>query len=151
MTTVLEIPKEYGYVLVTASASGLLSAYHTLLVARRRKAAGIKYPNYYASAEEAAAAPAAYSFNCAQRAHGNYLERLPTVLSCILISGLHYPLTATGLGVAWGVGRVLYAQGYVQGTPDDTGKGRNKGYFHNYIELGLILLAAATGVGIIMA
>ena len=47
---------------------------------RYRKAAGVEYPNLYASEESAAKDPKRKQFNCAQRAHQNTLEAFPTLL-----------------------------------------------------------------------
>ena len=35
----------------------------------------------------------------------------------MFISGLHFPLLSAGLGFAWAVSRVLYAQGYTSKGP----------------------------------
>lgn len=46
-----------------------------------------------------------YLFNCAQRAHGNYLESLTTVALSLLIAGVQYPTLSAGAGAGWLVGR----------------------------------------------
>jgi len=50
--------------------------------------------------------------NNAQRAHYNYLEQLPTVITTLCIAGLTYPRVTVVLGAGMLVGRFLYARGY---------------------------------------
>ncbi len=52
------------------------------------KQSGVKYPNMYASAEEAKSNPQANLLNCAQRAHGNTLENTPSFLFALTFSGM---------------------------------------------------------------
>lgn len=58
-----------------------------------------------------------YRFNCAQRAHLNTLEQLPTVLTLLLVSGISYPRFAAAWGLVYVVARELYAQGYIARGP----------------------------------
>jgi len=108
----------HSYVLLVASSTFLVNGYHIWLVGAARKPSGIKYPNAYATPEEAAKNPAAFKLNCAQRAHSNFLEQLTTTLATLLISGLKFPLTAAGIGAVWSLGRVIYARGYVKNGPE---------------------------------
>lgn len=76
-TLTLSLPKEYGYVVVTAASTFFLSFWHGIRVGSFRKAAGIPYPQAYADSANMSAASAEkkkamYLFNCAQRAHGMY-------------------------------------------------------------------------------
>jgi len=80
-------------------------------------------PNAYAPWQEAKEDRAKYVFNCAQRAHANFLEHQPQFLIPLLISGLRYPVASAVLGLAWCVARVMYAVGYVTGKAEG-GKGR---------------------------
>lgn len=57
------------------------------------------------------------NFNCAQRGHQNMLETLPAALAALFCSGILYPVTAAALGGAFGVGRILYAAGYIRSGP----------------------------------
>jgi glutathione S-transferase len=75
-----------------------------------RRAAKVPYPKPYAdsgdySAADAETKKAQYLWNCAQRAHGNYLEAQPAVALSLLISGVQYPTTAATLGAVWTLGR----------------------------------------------
>lgn len=54
-----------------------------------------------------------YLFNCAQRAHINFVESIATYLILLLVAGLYNPLVTAGLGVALIVGRIIYGIGYV--------------------------------------
>ena len=51
-------------------------------------------------------------FNNAQRAHGNYLEQFPSIVTMVLVNGLFTPVLAAGLGLTYMLGRHLYALGY---------------------------------------
>ncbi|KAK7935082.1 glutathione S-transferase [Apiospora marii] len=117
MTLILQVPNEYGYVLVAASSSLLVNVLHFILSAKARKASGLKYPIPYASEEQAAKDPKAYSFNCAQRAHGNFVENQTPFLAGLLIAGLRYPTAAAALGAAWVAARAAYAVGYAKRGP----------------------------------
>lgn len=70
--------------------------------------------------------PKAYQFNCAQRAHANFLENAPQTMLSILVAGVKYPQLAAGLGAAWAAFRVLFLHGYVY-TDKPQGQGRYNG------------------------
>ncbi|EJC99659.1 membrane-associated proteins in eicosanoid and glutathione metabolism [Fomitiporia mediterranea MF3/22] len=108
----------YSYVLAAAASTIVLNAYQTINVGRARKAAKVPYPQAYAEKAEAASSPAAYRFNCAQRAHQNTLESVPHVILSVLVTGLKYPHLAAALGGAWVIGKVLYTIGYSTGDPN---------------------------------
>ena len=93
-----------------------------------RKRAKVGYPNHYASQESIEASTAEdkkakYLYNCAQRAHGNFLENYSAAAICTLVGGVAYPLTAAALGSVWTVFRIMYATGY---TRDDKTKGEGR-------------------------
>jgi glutathione S-transferase len=126
------IPKEYGYILATATGSFILSTWHAMRVGPFRKAAKIPYPNNYASTEQIEACndadrkQAMYLFNCAQRAHYNFLENYVGFLPALLIAGLAFPRGAAVTGAVWTVFRYFYAVGYTK--KDQTnGRGRMMG------------------------
>ncbi|KAI9155281.1 Microsomal glutathione S-transferase 3 [Paramyrothecium foliicola] len=113
----LVVPDEYGYVLGVAASTALVNLYLSSNVMKHRKASGIKYPNMYASSEQAAKDPAVFKYNCAQRAHGNFLEAQASFLTGLLISGLRWPIPVATLGAGWIVSRILYAVGYTNNGP----------------------------------
>ncbi|KAG8986449.1 hypothetical protein FRB94_005637 [Tulasnella sp. JGI-2019a] len=113
----LVIPDNYTYVLLAASSYALLNAYQSRNVGKARKAAGIKYPQVYATKEEQEANPAAYAFNCAQRAHYNTLESSAGMYFGTLVTGLKYPLLAAGMGAAYFVGRIIFTEAYTRVGP----------------------------------
>ncbi|CAZ86458.1 unnamed protein product [Tuber melanosporum] len=135
------VPQEYSYVLASLFAASLVSQYHTILVGGIRKAAKVPYPNAYASAEDASKDKEKFRFNCAQRAHSNYLENLAVVLPAFLASALHYPIASSSLLGIWLAGRVAYARGYAGSEHNGTGKGRYKGAFFYVGQIGLAVTA----------
>jgi glutathione S-transferase len=127
-----------------------LSFWHGARVGPFRKAAEIPYPYAYASQEQLASASgekkrAMYLFNCAQRAHANYLENYPSMLAAHLIAGLKYPIAATVAGTLWALFRVMYAVGYTRKDKDE-GRGRLVGGGFWLCQLALYGLAATVGV-----
>jgi glutathione S-transferase len=78
----------------------------------------------------------AEQFNCAQRAHANFLENAPQTMLFTLVAGLKYPQLAAGIGAVWAVLRVLFMYGYVySGKPQ--GKGRMLGGFFWFAQAAL--------------
>ncbi|KAF3932922.1 hypothetical protein ABW20_dc0100812 [Dactylellina cionopaga] len=117
------ITPEYGYVLLVALASTFVNQWHGLVVGGARKKAQVPYPNCYAPHADAAAGSAKYVFNCAQRAHANYIENLPNFYVGLLVSSTVYPKFAAGAGALWLIGRVLYCIGYTN-ADKEKGSGR---------------------------
>ena len=67
---------------------------------------GVEYPKLYAEGNNAVSV----KFNCTQRAHQNTLENLPVFLIMQILLAQAYPMLASGLGVAWAVGKgLIYA------------------------------------------
>ncbi|KAL8284244.1 hypothetical protein RQP46_004993 [Phenoliferia psychrophenolica] len=110
-------PHGYGFVLLAACSTGFLTVWQGILVSGARKAAGIPYPNAYATAEACLKDEKANKFNCAVRAHANCLEELPWFLFALLYTGIEYPTLAAGSGAFWVLGRIIYTLGYVSGNP----------------------------------
>lgn len=54
----------HSYVLLAATSTFAVNVWHSILTGQKRKAAGIKYPNAYATAEQAEKDPRAFAFNC---------------------------------------------------------------------------------------
>jgi glutathione S-transferase len=92
--------------------------YHFVLTGTSRKAAKVAYPAAYADSAVAAKDPAAFRFNCAQRAQTNFGENLVPFLVDLAVAGLRFPRAAAGLGLLWSVSRVVYAWGYANVGPD---------------------------------
>ncbi|KAL6863194.1 hypothetical protein ACO1O0_003438 [Amphichorda felina] len=149
MPLTLELPDQYGFILAIASSTFLVNFLHTGLTSKYRKASGVSYPNAYASHELATKDKNAYRFNCAQRAHANFIENQPSFLGALAISGLRYPFAASILGATWVVGRIIYALGY---TSSAGPKGRVFGSVVSTLaDLSLRLAAVYTSVMYVLA
>ncbi|KAK3718533.1 hypothetical protein LTR37_005037 [Vermiconidia calcicola] len=154
MATTITVPREYGYVVATTAFTFFLGAWHGMRIGFFRKAAGVGYPKFYADSGDMASASAEkkkqmYLFNCAQRAHGNYNENHPSVAIAMLLTGLRYPIATTVMGVAWSVGRLVYALGYTKKDGSD-GKGRLYGSFFWLPQFALFGLAGWCGVKMVL-
>lgn len=86
------LPLSHSYVIASAAFSTFVGLWQALRVGTFRKIAKVPYPNCYATDAEAKADKAKYLFNCAQRAHANFIEHQPTFLVSLLIGGLSYPV-----------------------------------------------------------
>ncbi|KAL8404071.1 hypothetical protein RB594_009071 [Gaeumannomyces avenae] len=138
----LNLPAEYGYVLMVASSSFFLSFIHGMFTVSARKKSGLAYPVSYADKALADKDPNAYAFNCAQRAHANFTENHTSFLGALLISGLRTPVASASLGAAWVFSRLLYAKMYSAGGP----KARTIGILGHYLTAyPLIFMAGYTG------
>jgi glutathione S-transferase len=114
-TILLPIPQNYGRVLLTASAALVLSTVHSFSIGLYfRPRAHILLPQLYATAEQVAADPNAYVYNCAQRAHANYVENLFPAVGAMLLGGLRNPQTATWWGLGWMGMRLAYLWNYTR-------------------------------------
>jgi len=133
--------RNHSYALAGLFATALVGQYHTFLVGSFRKASGVPYPNAYASAEDASKDKDKFRFNCAQRAHSNYLENLAVVLPAFLASAIHYPTVSSSLLGFWLACRIVYTRGYVGSAHNSTGKGRYKGIFFHFAQFGLAITA----------
>ncbi len=51
-------------------------------------------------------------FNNAQRGHMSMVEHSAPVLASLVLNGFFYPKTSAGMGLAFAIGRALYALGY---------------------------------------
>ncbi|KAL6704895.1 hypothetical protein ACN47E_007578 [Coniothyrium glycines] len=152
---ILQVPNEYGYVILAAVSTLFVGAWHGGRVGGFRKAAKIPYPYEYASYEQVqAASPASkaamLAFNSAQRAHQNFNENHVTALSAMLVAGLKYPVVAAGLGAVWSVNRVVYAIGYTR-SGEQGGTGRYYGSLWMIAHYSLLLMSAKTAWDMAMA
>ncbi|BEJ14826.1 hypothetical protein CspHIS471_0405930 [Cutaneotrichosporon sp. HIS471] len=115
--TPFTLPATFPVMGVGVVAFLFLNVFQITNVVGKRKAAGIKYPTLYATDEEAKADPKKNVFNCAQRAHANTLEFLPTVLSMYAFLGCFHPQLATGSVLVWVLSRFSYTINYSTGIP----------------------------------
>jgi len=140
----LAFTPEQGYVILTSAAVGLHCYIQGGAVSSLRKKYGIEYPDMGSGRYSVKLTEEQwFKFNCAQRAHQNYLEVLPMILSWLLIGGLKYPLYAVGFGVTTIVGRQFYSMGYRNTGP----KGRSLGAGISAIGLiGLLVTTITTGL-----
>ncbi|KAJ5218415.1 uncharacterized protein N7498_000514 [Penicillium cinerascens] len=125
----ITLPSNYGAVIAVALGTiPVLSFVHGSITTSLRKVAKVPYPHSYATVEQCKESAKAEQFNCAQRAHANFLENAPQTMLFTLVAGLKYPELATGIGALWVVFRSLFMYGYVySGKPQ--GKGRMLGGF----------------------
>jgi len=142
----ITIDPNYGYVILAAAASAFLNSWHSINTGNYRKAAKINYPAAYAPSSRTDTE--AHRFNCAQRAHANFIENQPSFLGALFVAGVRFPITAAILGAAWNVSRYVYAVGYSQG--GEGGKGRYKGISFWFFQAGLAGLAAYSGVMMVL-
>jgi len=118
---------------------------HSFNTIKYRKAAAIKYPAAYAPSSRTD--PEANKFNCAQRAHANYLENQVPAVSALLIAGAKFPLAAAVCGAGWTLSRYLYMVGYCAG---GDGKGRYNGGTFWLFQFALMGMAGYTGLSMVM-
>ena len=109
-----------------------------------RRAAKISYPQHFAPEEKARTSQEAYSFNCVQRSHSNFMEHHTIAVVSLLVAGLRFPVTSAALGGVWSLGRVVYAVGYAHSRIGSGGKGRYKGLFATAAEAVLFILAGVS-------
>ncbi|KAJ5668950.1 hypothetical protein N7462_010020 [Penicillium macrosclerotiorum] len=133
----ITLPDNYGAVIAVAlGAIPVLGFVHGTITTGFRKPAKVPYPHSYASIEQCKENAKAEQFNCAQRAHANFLENAPQTMLFTLVAGLKHPELATGIGALWVVFRSLFLYGYVySGKPQ--GKGRMLGGFFWFAQAAL--------------
>ena len=136
--------------MLAAAGASVLNAYHAIVTGQARKAAKYPYPTPYAPLDAQNTSITAYAFNCAQRAHANYLEQLPTFLTTLLLSGLKYPVVSAGLGATWVVARTIYLVGYTSSTLNDGGKKRLRGSFAFLPQITLLGLTVYSAYSTLM-
>eukprot|EP00386_Alphamonas_edax_P004828 GDKI01015206.1.p2 GENE.GDKI01015206.1~~GDKI01015206.1.p2 ORF type:complete len:182 (+),score=60.16 GDKI01015206.1:134-679(+) len=138
--TTIQLPKDYGYVVLTAGAMSFHAIFQGFFVGMARnkyfgpeflksakvKALSDEHKKEFGSEVNKNAYPdmgcgryadlLSYGdwvrFNNAQRVHLNYLEHLTPVLAFLLLGGLQYPRFATGAGCVYILGREIYGRSY---------------------------------------
>ncbi|KAJ6006474.1 hypothetical protein N7451_004418 [Penicillium sp. IBT 35674x] len=142
----ITLPDNYGAVIgVALGAIPVLGFIHGNVTGSLRKQAKVPYPHCYASIEQCKENAKAEQFNCAQRAHANFLENSSQTMLFTLIAGLKYPELAAGIGGLWVLFRTLFMYGYVySGKPQ--GKGRMIGAFF-WLAQGALWGLSVFGVG----
>lgn len=133
----VEIPNEFGYVILTIVASMLMLIYLALKVGKARKMYNVPYPTMYHQTNMA--------YNCYQRAHQNTLEVYPQFLVLMLCAGIKYSCASSILGLIWIVSRIVYAHGYYTGDPAK----RNLGAFGYIGYFGLLGLSISTALSLL--
>ncbi|EME45539.1 hypothetical protein DOTSEDRAFT_128535 [Dothistroma septosporum NZE10] len=151
MSLTLTVPREYGYVVTTTALTFFLGLWHGARARPYRTRAQLWAPRAFAETTDFNAADdkrkeALHLFNCAQRAHANYVENQPSTAIALLLAGLHYPQLSTMLGVGWMVGRILFAVGYTR-PKKEHGSGRIVGFALQFpMQISLWALAAWSGI-----
>ena len=126
-----------------------VNQFHGVLTGGKRKAAKVPYPTAYASAAEAATDLAKHQFNCAQRAHANFLENMPNFVLASVVAGLRFPVATAVAGLVWNAGRIVFAKGYAGSKIEQKGDGRLKGVWYVIPQLALLGMAATTVYGLV--
>merc|ERR1711907_71898 len=119
----LELPQDYGYVFASLFMTVIANFYLVVLVIKARKKYGIEYPTLYANKDHIDEKSKCkdeqdlQAYNCAQRAHQNTAESMPTIQLLGALNGLLFPRFAAGCLAIYAVGRIVYGNGYVGGGP----------------------------------
>jgi len=111
---IFEVPSEFGYVILTGTASVFVLIYKGINVGMARKKYEVKYPVMYSDENGGD-----NMFNCVQRAHQNTLENYPQFLFFLTTAGLSHPVLASLAGVIYLAGRIAFAKGYYTGNPEN--------------------------------
>ena len=135
--------------MLSATSTFWVALWHAFRAGSYRKAAGVDYPASYADSASISAASAEtkqkmIQFNCAQRAHANFLESQPSAIAAILLAGLRYPVAASAVGLCWSIFRIVYAVGYTLPNKPK-GSGRYYGILHAPCQLALFVMAGLSG------
>jgi len=136
----IEVPPEFGYVILVAVASIIMIMWKGMRVGAARKKFDVPYPNMYSDKDPV--------FNCIQRAHQNTLENYPQFLVLLFVAGLQCPVYSSIAGLVWILGRIAYALGYYSGDPKNRMRGAF-GYFGLFFLLGTSIYSALKIIGLL--
>ncbi|KAK8921389.1 hypothetical protein KSP39_PZI020563 [Platanthera zijinensis] len=144
MAVAIEIPREYGYVVLVLVLYNFVNMWMGMQVGKARKKYKVPYPALYAVESENKDAKL---FNCIQRGHQNSIEYMPVFFALLLLGGIQHPLFAAGFGLFYGVTRFFYFKGYASGVPEN----RLKIGGYNFLGLfGLIICSASFGINLLL-
>ncbi|KAL1412037.1 hypothetical protein Q8F55_003034 [Vanrija albida] len=135
MSLAITLPPAFPVVGLGAAAIAFLQIFQMGVVGAARKAAKVPYPNLYVSDAEAKADKLKLKFNCAQRAHGNTLENVPSILALFGFLSVFHPIVATSAVVIWAFGRVFYTLQYAAGNPNNRNGGLARTHYIGVLTL----------------
>ncbi len=135
---------EYGYVLVSASSIAMHCFAQGMIAGGIRSKLNIEYPDCGNGRLSKDLSDAQWNkFQCAQRAHNNYLEALPMILVNLLIAGINFPYYSVCAAAGVLVGRQLYCTGYRNNGPSGRIVGARIGGLSG---ISLFFVAIASGL-----
>ena len=112
----LQVPAEYGYVLMTCVVCPFFTSMALgTVVMNARKEYKVEYPNLYATPGFHKEAD---KFNRVQRGHQSALETLWFFVPAALIGGLKHPIAVAVEGALYCLGLYLYLAGYADNSKD---------------------------------
>mmetsp|Transcript_19582 Transcript_19582/g.24884 ORF Transcript_19582/g.24884 Transcript_19582/m.24884 type:complete len:152 (-) Transcript_19582:191-646(-) len=125
MAYTLEIPSEYGYVVLGCGVLPMMmNMYMGGKVMNARKEYDVPYPNCYATPGYHKKAD---EFNRVQRGHMNYSENLLGYTVVSFVGGFKHPIIIAVGGVLHSLGSLLYLTGYSDTSIDVTNARYKKG------------------------
>lgn len=153
-TSVIQIPRLYGLVILNAVGSTFVMLYLGMKVGMSRKdfiekakkegdehaEERFSYPKMYAEGFD----NLSKEFNCIQRGHQQALETYPQVLACSLIGGIRHPILTSIGQVVWAIARLEWAKGYAKGDPSK--RYETKWGFHIWTSM-LVMVTTASSTG----
>ena len=140
----LIVTPEFGYVLLTVIGMGFHCYIQGFAIGKLRKKLNVLYPDMGDGRHADKLTDEQWNlFACTQRAHLNYVEVLPMMISWTLVGGLKFPMIATGFGLVSMVGRHLYATGYRSGVAKNRMTGAIIGFLGYF---GLLLTSVVSAL-----
>lgn len=170
MSTILTIPKDYGYVLLAVAGIGIqcfLSGFSIGMARRKafpedfmkenfgeihRTEIGeeVRYMGFPDTGSGRYSEKLDYTrwfnFCCAQRAHGNFVEQIGIVVPLLLISGVFFPLITACIGFCYFLTRLYYLYTYRN---DGTDSLESISYIFMLLIINLAILTILGGIEMI--